>query len=105
MKRKLGIRLPHLRGIDFVSRFASDLGLSAATELMARRLCEELEAKELDIGISPSSIGAATLYIAGVMNNQRRTQREISEISGVTEVTIRNRYKQISQTLQLDFKV
>ena len=105
IKRKLGIRLPHLRGIDFVSWFASDLGLSASTELMARRLCEELEDKELDIGISPSSIGAATLYIAGVMNNQRRTQREISEISGVTEVTIRNRYKQIVQTLQLDIKI
>ena len=105
IKRVLGIRLPVLRGLDFVSRFSSDLGLTASTELMARRLCEELEVKELDIGVSPSSVGAATLYIAGVLNNQRRTQREIAEISGVTEVTIRNRYKDISQWLNLDFKI
>jgi len=105
IKRKLGIRLPHLRGVDYLGRFASDLGVSASTELIALRLCEELEEKEMDIGVSPPSVGAATLYIAGVLNNQRRTQKEISEVSGVTEVTIRNRYKQINKSLKLDLQV
>ena len=44
-------------------------------------------------------IAAATLYIASVQTGHRRTQKEVSEVCGVTEVTIRNRYKEIVKSL------
>ena len=68
-------------------------------------MCETLEEREMDSGLGPTVIAASTLYIAGILNNQRRTQREIAEICGVTEVTIRNRYKEISKSLDLDLAV
>ena len=103
--RELKIRLPVPRPVDYLSRFASELGMDASTELIARRICEKLEEMEMDSGRGPCGLAASSLYIAGVMNDQRRTQREIAQVCGVTEVTIRNRYKEISTSLDLDLEI
>ncbi|MBN2066741.1 MAG: transcription initiation factor IIB, partial [Candidatus Thermoplasmatota archaeon] len=42
------------------------------------------------------------VYISSVVCNERRTQREVAEIAGVTEVTIRNRYKELAKRLDID---
>jgi transcription initiation factor TFIIB len=39
------------------------------------------------------------------MNGERRTQREVADVSGVTEVTIRNRYKEITEKLGLKIEL
>jgi len=56
-------------------------------------------------GKSPSGIAAAAIYIAGQLTEQVRTQREIADITNVTEVTIRNRYKQLTNALGIDLIV
>jgi transcription initiation factor TFIIB len=53
------------------------------------------------LGKSPTGLAAAAIYIAGVELGERRTQREISEIAGITEVTLRNRYKDLVKKLNL----
>ncbi len=47
-------------------------------------------------------MSAAALYIAGVLLGERRTQREVAEVAGVTEVTIRNRYKEMAEELDIE---
>jgi transcription initiation factor TFIIB len=46
-------------------------------------------------------LAAAALYIACVMNDEKRTQKMIADAAGVTEVTIRNRYKSLKEALDL----
>ena len=65
-------------------------------------MCKELEEKELDSGRGPTGMAASVIYIASVLGNKRRTQREVAEVAGVTEVTIRNRYKEIVQSLNIE---
>jgi transcription initiation factor TFIIB len=60
--------------------------------LMARKL-------RLTSGRGPTGIAAAASYIASVLMGERKTQREIAEIAQVTEVTIRNRYKELVERL------
>jgi transcription initiation factor TFIIB len=50
-------------------------------------------------GKGPTGVAAAALYIAAVLNEERKTQREIADAVGVTEVTIRNRFKEIVEKL------
>ena len=38
-------------------------------------------------------------HSASILANERRTQREVAEVAGVTEVTIRNRYKELTEKL------
>ena len=46
-------------------------------------------------------MAAAALYIASVLLGERKTQRDVAEVAGVTEVTIRNRYKELTEQLEM----
>jgi transcription initiation factor TFIIB len=48
---------------------------------------------------------AAALYIASIQENERRTQRDVSEAAKVTEVTVRNRYKEFQERLNLEIEI
>ena len=39
------------------------------------------------------------------MNDEKKTQREVADIAGITEVTIRNRYKELIEKLDLEEKI
>jgi transcription initiation factor TFIIB len=58
---------------------------------------------KLTSGRGPSGIAAACIYISSQITDERRTQGEIAKEAQVTEVTIRNRYKELAQ--RLDFNV
>jgi len=59
----------------------------------------------LIVGREPTGIAAAALYFASVLLGEKKTQRDVAEISGVTEVTIRNRYKELSENLEYSILV
>ncbi len=92
--RELGIRILPSNPVDYIARFASALGLNAGTQSKAVEILEKAQEAELTSGRGPTGIAAASLYVAALMNNEKRTQREVADIAGVTEVTIRNRYKE-----------
>ncbi|RLG31758.1 transcription initiation factor IIB, partial [Methanosarcinales archaeon] len=56
----------------------------------------------LTSGRGPTGVAAAAIYIASIECDQRRTQREVAEVAGVTEVTIRNRYKELAEELDIE---
>jgi transcription initiation factor TFIIB len=47
-------------------------------------------------------LAAAALYVACVLESEKKTQKEIAEIANVTEVTVRNRYKGLKESLGLN---
>ncbi len=50
-------------------------------------------------GKDPMGLAAAALYVACVVTGEKKTQKEIAEIANVTEVTVRNRYKGLKDSL------
>lgn len=103
--RELGIRILPSNPVDYIPRFASALKLSAETQSKSVEILEQAENSELTSGRGPTGIAAAALYVAALINNEKRTQREVADIAGVTEVTIRNRYKELLKKLKLKEKV
>ena len=57
---------------------------------------------ELTSGRGPTGIAAAALYVSALLHGEKRTQREVADVAGVTEVTIRNRYKELLEQLDLE---
>ena len=55
--------------------------------------------QKLVSGRGPIGVVAAAVYIASVLNGEERTQKEIAEVAGVTEVTVRNRYRELKKAL------
>ena len=99
LSRELNIKLEPPSPIDYISRFASKIGLSNEAEAKAVSIINNAINNGLTSGKGPTGLAAAALYIASVLLGERKTQREVAVISGVTEVTIRNRYKELSEQL------
>jgi transcription initiation factor TFIIIB Brf1 subunit/transcription initiation factor TFIIB len=39
------------------------------------------------------------------LNDEKKTQREVADVAGITEVTIRNRYKELLERLNIEDKI
>ncbi len=101
LARELGINLPPTSPVDYIPRFASELGLSGEVQSKAIEIIEKAMDNGLTSGRGPTGVAAAALYISSVLLGERRTQHDVAKISGVTEVTIRNRYKELTELLDV----
>ncbi len=101
MARQIGLRILPTDPADYIPRFASQLNLSGTVVTKALAILKQSKEKELTSGRGPTGVAAAVLYIAAQLMNEKRTQRQVAEVAGVTEVTIRNRYKELVRELQL----
>ena len=101
LARELDIKLAPTSPADYVPRFASKSGLSGEAQSKAISIIENAIKEGLTSGRGPTGVAAAALYIASVLLGERKTQKDIAEVAGVTEVTIRNRYKELSEQLDL----
>ncbi|MDG6224217.1 MAG: transcription initiation factor IIB [Candidatus Thermoplasmatota archaeon] len=105
MTRELNLKLMPTSPQDYVSRFASELKLSGETITKGYEILKQADQLEITSGRGPTGMAAAAIYIASIMTSERRTQREVADVAGVTEVTIRNRYKELAEQLGIDLEI
>jgi transcription initiation factor TFIIB len=103
--RELGIKIMPSNPSDYIARFASALKLSPETQSKAVEILDMAQEAELTSGRGPTGIAAASLYVSSLMHGEKRTQREVADVAGVTEVTIRNRYKELLDKLELEKEI
>jgi len=103
--RELGITILPSNPSDYITRFSSALKLSAETQSNAIEILEQAQKAELTSGRGPTGIAAAALYVSALLHGEKRTQREVADVAGVTEVTIRNRYKELLDKLKLEKEI
>jgi len=97
--RELGYFIPPVKPSQYVSKFSNQLTMQGKAEEIAHKILVMARELRLTSGRGPTGIAAAASYIASVLMGERKTQREIAEIAQVTEVTIRNRYKELVERL------
>jgi transcription initiation factor TFIIB len=102
VSRELGLKLVPTSPTDYVPRFTSGLNLKGDVQSKAVEILRQAAEKELTSGRGPTGVAAAAIYIASILCGERRTQREVADIAGVTEVTIRNRYKELAEELDIE---
>lgn len=105
MTRELKLKLMPTSPQDYIPRFCSELKLSSDVQMRAIEILKMADAHELTSGRGPTGVAAAAIYISSIEKNERRTQREVADVAGVTEVTIRNRYKELTERLHIDIPV
>ncbi len=102
ISRKLELKLLPTTPQDYISRFSSQLSLSNDVQAKTNEILKKAANKELTSGRGPTGLAAAALYMATILCGERRTQREVADVAGVTEVTIRNRYKELAEKLDIN---
>ena len=85
-----------------LSRFIHQLDLSSSTQDRAEAILIAAEQAGLASRRTPASLMAAALYIAGILEGERRTQKAIGQVTGVSTTTIQKRYRQL--VLELDIR-
>lgn len=102
LMRNLGIKITPLSAIDFVAKFASELKLSPKVQSRAVEWIEKMQELELTSGKCPMSIAATALYLSALLSQEeKRTQKQVSDVAQITEVTLRNRCKEMIAALKL----
>jgi transcription initiation factor TFIIB len=100
--RDLNIQMPIASPMTYVFKIANGADISGQCQGIAIKILREAGKKLVASGKDPMGLAAAALYIASVQNNEKKTQKSIAEAAGVTEVTVRNRYKTLKRQLGLE---
>lgn len=79
----------------YISKIANLAKLEVRVERLAAEIAEKTDDHNLADGKAPNGLAAAYLYIASTLLGQSILQRDVSSVAGITEVTIRNRCKEI----------
>lgn len=98
--KEINPKVPLTAPSSHVSKIVNKLDLSGATEVLALEVLNQASEMKLTVGRSPSGMAAASIYISTYLTGTRITQSEIAKEAQVTEVTIRNRYKELAKNLQ-----
>ncbi|GBC69508.1 hypothetical protein HRbin01_01207 [archaeon HR01] len=98
--KHLGLKVPVADPSIYLNKIASKVGLDQRTVQEAMRLLSEAVAKGATVGKDPVGIAAAALYMACQETTQNLTQKDIARAAGVTEVTVRNRFKGLKDILE-----
>ena len=85
----------------YISKIANLTKTDVRVERLALEIADKTKNNNIADGKAPNGIAAAYLYVASILLGQNVLQRDVSSIAGVTEVTIRNRCKEILTSYQL----
>lgn len=102
IRRELGLDVTPAQPEGYIPRFCGDLDLHASVEGLAMVILRSVDGLSMMAGRGPTGIAAAAVYLSSRICESPRTQREVSQAAGVTEVTIRNRYREICAALKID---
>lgn len=91
--------------VSFIPRFCADLKLSGKTQNLAASILKLAHKHRITAGKAPTGLAGAALYVAAMKEGEHRTQKEISVAAGVTEATIRNRYKELVDHFSINMNI
>ena len=93
---ELGQSVTPIVTIDkYISKIANLTRADPRVERLALEIAEKTDVRGITDGKTPNGIASAYLYIGSILLGQTVLQRDMSSVSGITEVTIRNRVKEI----------
>ena len=97
------IKVPLADQTKCIAKVANKANLSEKTKRLAIRIMDEIKRKDDDIlsaGKNPMALAATILYLSCLKTGENKTQVDIAEAAGVTEVTLRNRSKDLKSKLE-----
>jgi transcription initiation factor TFIIB len=97
--RELDIKVPPIDPARYIGKIASKTRINEKTQRTAIDTMKDIIKKEISAGKNPVGLAATVLYISCRNNNEKITKKEIAEAAGVTEVTVRNRTKDLKVSL------
>ncbi len=103
--QELELKMPVVDSIQLIARISSKLEIPEKIKRYAVKVLQEAQERKESAGKDPMGLAATALYLSCVKNEVSITQRDLAEAAGVTEVTIRNRYKGLKLSQQMNHTI
>jgi transcription initiation factor TFIIB len=94
--RELDLKVPLIDPVKCVSRVANKMNISERTKRRAIDMIRDVVKSGLAAGKDPMGLAASVLYISCLSSGEQKSQMEIAEAAGVSEVTLRKNSKLFS---------
>jgi len=99
--RELNIKSPNTDPSALIPTYIANLKLNHEIEETATKIVNTFSARFSTSGKDPKGIVAGALYIACKLKGLELTQKQIADVVGITEVTLRSRFKELSTKLNI----
>jgi transcription initiation factor TFIIB len=99
---ELDIKAPMIDLSKYIVKIANKLDFDEKIKRKALELMEQGQKKNILAGKDPVSMATSILYLVNVAEGHHKTQSEIAKAAGITEVTVRNRSKELRKKLGID---
>jgi transcription initiation factor TFIIB len=98
--RTLGFKMPAASPVGFMSKIVENLEIPREVQAATLKILKEAKGALITAGRDPRSLIGAAIYMASKMAGLQITQADVAAAAGITEVTIRNCCKMLSQILE-----
>ncbi len=98
----LKMKMPIDDPLDYVAKISEKAGLSTEAEGLAIEIIRKAKEKHLTMGKDPSALATAAIYMASKRRKEKIRQKHLAEASGISEVTIRNRKRDLMKILNIN---
>ena len=99
---ELDLKVPIVDPMKYIAKVANKANLSEKTKRQAAEIMNNITKREISAGKNPMGLAASVLYMSSLKTGENITQGHLSDAAGVTEVTLRNRYKDLMNRLELN---
>ncbi len=99
--RELNIKSPNTKPSALLPTYIATLKLGPDIEINSTKIINAFSERFSTSGKDPKGIVAGAIYLACRLKELELTQKDIAEVVGVTEVTLRSRYKELSTKLKI----
>jgi len=99
--KELNLKVPSTDPISLIPRYVAELNLDAEDEKTTVKILQTFTSKFSTSGKDPKGLCAGALYLACKIRTKRISQKDIAILVGVTEVTLRSRYKELITKLNV----
>jgi transcription initiation factor TFIIB len=97
---ELDYKVPNTDPVKCIAKLANKTNLSEKTKRQAINIMQNVTENEiLSAGKDPMGVAATVLYISCIKNGENVKQKHISNAAGITDVTLRNRFRDLKNQL------
>ncbi|EWG07065.1 MAG: Zinc finger TFIIB-type domain-containing protein [Candidatus Aramenus sulfurataquae] len=93
---------PKVKPVVYIPEILDKLGLPQQVAIKSAEIVDIMYKTGLTSGKGYLALSAASVYLISTLLDVKKTQKEVAEALGITEVTIRNRYKEIINNFDIE---
>ncbi len=101
--RELNLKISHIDPVTLIPRYCADLNLGIEVEKEAMKVLHNFIVRTSISGKDPKGLCAGAIYLVAKLRNVKVSQKDISRVISVTEVTLRSRYKELLANISINF--